>query len=340
MPSIRGASTRTGRSTVLKSISVLAVALAGALAAGTATAQTYGFGQPATPAAIAGWNIDVNGLSGAGLPAGRGTVAEGQKVYEERCASCHGVFGEGAGRYPVLAGGQGTLTADRSVQTVGSYWPYAPTLFDYVRRAMPFPAPQTLSDDQVYAVVAFILNLNNIVPANAVMDAKTLAAVKMPNRDGFLTSTWTHDTRPDLHSTACMKNCKSGPVQVISDLVSLHVTPEQTESGNVGSQVEFKEAPAGPATAARPAVPSVTFAQVQKIIAQRCAVCHAQKPTQPGFSAAPMGVMLDTPQRIKAAAKKIGEQAVESQAMPIGNVTNMTQAERKLLGAWIAGGAK
>jgi len=323
---------------MFKSLSIAAGVAAVLLIAGATIAdagQRYGFGQPATQTQIAGWNIDVNGLTGAGLPPGHGSVAQGQQIFEARCAVCHGDFGEGAGRYPVLAGGQGTLTAERPLKTVGSYWPYAPTLYDYVRRAMPFPAPQSLTNDQVYAVVAYILNLNNIVPSSAVLDAKSLAAIKMPNRDGFEASTWKHDTRPVLHTVACMKNCKPTPVRVISDLVSLHVTPDETERGDAGSTVEMAAAPKAAA-----AVPAPPFSKVQHVIAQRCAVCHAQKPTQPGIASAPLGIMLDTPARIKAAAGMIESQAVKSHAMPLGNATHMTAQERALVGAWIEAGAK
>jgi mono/diheme cytochrome c family protein len=294
--------------------------------AGAAAAQTrYGFGQPATPAEIKGWDIDVNGLTGAGLPPGHGSVNEGSNVFEQKCAMCHGDFGEGVGRYPVLAGGKGSLTKSRPIKTVGSYWPYAPTLFDYIRRAMPFPDPQSLTNDQVYALTAYILNLNDIVPDDAVMDAKTLAAVKMPNRDGFVT---VHV--PDVSGTFCMHDCKPAPVKITSDLVNLHVTPSETEIGDAGSTVDMNAS-----APARVAVASVPFAKVQAIVTQRCAVCHAAHPSEPGVTAAPMGIMLDTPARIKAAASAIEQQAVKSTAMPLGNVTHMTASERELIGQWI-----
>jgi cytochrome c len=306
------------------------VALAAALvllagAAGARADQTYGFGQVVTPAQTAAWNIDVNGLTGAGLPPGKGSVADGSKLWEQKCSVCHGDFGEGAGRYPALVGGQGTLTKDRPELTVGSYWPYAPTLFDYIKRAMPFPAPESLSDPEVYALTAYILNANDIVPKDAVMDAKTLAAVKMPNAGGFYQAQW------DTHNVVCMTNCKPGPVKVTQDLVSLHVTPDETERGDVGSSVALAQPTAAPA---------VAFASVAPIVAQRCATCHAAHPTQPGIAQAPMGVLLDTPARIAAQAKRIYAQSVASQQMPLGNVTHMTDAERKLLGAWISGGAQ
>lgn len=151
----------------------------------------YGIGRAATPDEIAGWNIDV-GRDGNGLPAGSGTVSHGRDIFAQQCAACHGEKGEGLVG-DRLVGGQGTLATAKPVRTVGSYWPYAPTLFDYIRRAMPQNAPQSLSNDEVYAVSAYILSLNGIVPAEATLDAKALAAIKMPNRDGF-----GGDPRPDV----------------------------------------------------------------------------------------------------------------------------------------------
>ena len=165
-----------------------------ALAAVTAGAQAqgkYGIGHPATPDQIAGWNIDI-GRDGRGLPPGSGSVSHGHEIFVQQCAACHGDKAEG-GIGDRLVGGQGTLAAAKPVRTVGSYWPYAPTLFDYIRRAMPQNAPQSLSNDDVYAVSAYILSLNGIVPADATLDAKSLAAVRMPNRDGF-----GGDPRPDV----------------------------------------------------------------------------------------------------------------------------------------------
>jgi S-disulfanyl-L-cysteine oxidoreductase SoxD len=310
------------RSTTFKWLSVCTVSAAlltgVALGDSTQLQQPYGFGRTPTQAEINAWNIDVRGSDGNGLPPGSGTVAQGEAIYAAQCASCHGDFGEGNGRMPLLAGGRGTLTSAQPMQTVGSYWPYAPTLFDYIRRAMPFPNPESLSNDEVYAVTAYVLYLNDIVKQNSVLDAKTLAAITMPNRNGFV-----KDPRPDIHNVACMYDCKSAPVQITSDLAkTLHVTPSQAQNS--------------PA----PAPTSVSFAAVQAIIAQRCAVCHAEKPTQPGVSQAPMGVLLDTPQQIKAEAAAIKSQTVTSQAMPVGNVTNMTDQERALVGAWIDAGAK
>jgi cytochrome c len=157
----------------------------------SAQAQTFGLGAPPDAALVRAWDIDVS-PDGAGLPAGSGSVAQGRRVYAARCAVCHGAEGQG-GPMDRLAGGQGTLASGRPVKTVGSYWPYATTLFDYVRRAMPFDAPQSLSAGEVYAVTAFVLHLNGIVPEDAVLDAAALPAIAMPNRGGFVP-----DPRPDV----------------------------------------------------------------------------------------------------------------------------------------------
>jgi cytochrome c len=161
------------------------------LLAAAAFAQPHGVGRPADRAEIAGWDIDVRG-DGAGLPAGSGSVAAGKAIYQSKCAACHGAAGEG-GMADALVGGAGSLATGKPIRTVGSYWPYAPTLFDYVRRAMPFNAPQSLTPDETYGVVAYVLFLDHIVPRDAVMNARSLARVRMPNRNGFVDT----DPRPD-----------------------------------------------------------------------------------------------------------------------------------------------
>ncbi len=150
-----------------------------------ALAETPDLGQPVTPEEMAVWDISI-GPDGAGLPSGSGTPQQGEEVYVEKCLGCHGEKGSGKPN-DQLVGGLGTLTGDQpAVKTVGSFWPYATTLFDYVRRAMPANAPRSLSDDEVYAVCAYILQLNGIIDESAVMNAQTLAKVQMPNRDGFI----------------------------------------------------------------------------------------------------------------------------------------------------------
>ncbi|WP_250501150.1 cytochrome c [Caballeronia sp. GAWG1-5s-s] len=150
----------------------------------TQRAAIDAIGTPLNATEIAAWNIDV-APDGRGLPAGSGDVATGAHIFAAKCAACHGANGEG-GLGDRLIGGRGTLATDKPVRTVGSYWPYATTLFDYIRRAMPYNAPQSLSADEVYALSAWILNRNGIVPDDARLDAHSLAAIRMPNRDGFV----------------------------------------------------------------------------------------------------------------------------------------------------------
>lgn len=152
---------------------------------------TYGLGRTPTAEEIRAWNVTIP-PDGTGLPSGSGTAALGKSVYTERCAACHGERGEG-GKYDRLVGGRNTLTTDKPVLTIGSFWPYATTLWSYINRAQPLDEPGSLTADQVYAVTAYLLLLNGIIGEQEVMDARTLPQVKMPNRDGFVP-----DPRPDV----------------------------------------------------------------------------------------------------------------------------------------------
>lgn len=158
----------------------------------SASSPAMHFGRSPTAEEIAGWNIDVV-PDGTGLPVGHGTAAEGAKIFATRCAACHGANAEGIavpgrGAFPRLVGGIGTLRDDMPIKTVGSYWPYATGVFDYIRRAMPLTAPGSLTSDEAYSLVAFILSRNSIIAENAVMDEKSLPKVTMPNRNGFFRS--------------------------------------------------------------------------------------------------------------------------------------------------------
>ena len=210
----------------------VAAGLAGLALGAPAAADPLGLGREATPEEIAAWDIDVR-PDGQGLPAGEGDVMTGEMVYTERCASCHGVFGEGAGRWPVLMGGFNTLESDRPVKTIGSYWPYASTIWDYVHRAMPFGDAQSLSDDEVYAVVAYLLYLNDLVSDDFVADAGSFAAVELPNEDGFIP-----DDRPETElnrfsGEVCMSACKED-VGITMRAAVLDVTP----GGGGGADLE------------------------------------------------------------------------------------------------------
>ncbi len=196
----------------MRSRSVVASGLAVALiAAACATAPrmsqspppTVGFGKAIGEADIAPWNIDIRTSDGRGLPPGRGSVADGKRVYDAKCRECHGPDAKGGSVYGSMVGGIGSFTTSTRVLTPGSMYPYAPILFDYIRRAMPMDKPQTMSNDEIYAVSAYILNLNGLIPADAVMDASSMPKVTMPNRNGFIP-----DDRPDTKAARCMQNCR------------------------------------------------------------------------------------------------------------------------------------
>jgi cytochrome c len=171
----------------------------------TAPKNTSGaaFGKPISEQDLKAWNIDIRTQDGQGLPAGQGNAVAGETIYNAKCASCHGPDAKGGPVFGTMVGGIGSFTTNARVLTPGSMYPYAPILFDYVRRAMPMDKPQSLTNDEVYALSAYILNLNGLVGKTDEMNSKTLAAVKMPNRDGFIV-----DDRPDTNAVRCMTNCK------------------------------------------------------------------------------------------------------------------------------------
>ena len=181
----------------MRKSSVIAILLSLAIGASIANAQTS-FSEPASAEDIALVNLSID-TNGQNLPDGSGTAEQGKPLYDTHCASCHGVDGEGTIANK-LVGGHGTLGTDAPVKTVGSYWPYATTLFDYSRRTMPYTAPLSLSNDDYYAITAYILNMNDVIANDAVMDKSTLAEVVMPNRDGFLNS------YPDIPDKYIIKN--------------------------------------------------------------------------------------------------------------------------------------
>jgi len=182
----------------------LASAIGAWMLAMTAQAGSYGIGTRPTDAQIAAWNIDV-APDGKSLPPGSGTVAQGRALYDLQCSACHGSDLQG-GMGPALAGGKGTLASDKPLKTVGSYWPYATTLFDYIRRTMPLQAPQSLSADEVYALVGYILFRNDILSADTTVDSAQVLKVRMPNRDGFYL-----DDRPDTKNSPCYSKCLAAP---------------------------------------------------------------------------------------------------------------------------------
>ena len=187
--------------------------------------RNYGIGHPATAEQIAGWDIDVR-PDGQGAPPGRGSVKDGEKVYMEKCAACHGEFGESAGRWPQIAQGKGTLASHDPVKTVGSYFPYLSTVLDYIRRSMPFGDAESLTNDELYAVVAYVLNLNDIVDDNFVLSEETWAQVKMPNSGGFFDDDRETSEKAFWNPNPCMKDC-GGPVTITGRALSIDVTPDE-----------------------------------------------------------------------------------------------------------------
>ena len=189
------------------------------------TPRNYGIGHAASPEQIAGWDIDVR-PDGQGAPSARGSVREGEKVYTDRCAACHGEFGESAGRWPQIAQGKGTLASHDPVKTVGSYFPYLSSVFDYTRRAMPFGDAESLTNDELYGVVAYVLYLNDIVDENFVLSKETWAQVKMPNSGGFFDDDRETSEKAFWNPNPCMTNCKA-PAAITGRALSIGVTPDE-----------------------------------------------------------------------------------------------------------------
>jgi len=239
----------------------------------------HGLGRPATSEELTSWDIDVR-PDGAGLPAGMGSVADGQAIYDEKCASCHGTFGE-SNDYIALAGGIGTLASANPQRTVGSKLNYATTLWDYINRAMPFNNSKTLSANEVYAVTAYVLNLNEIVSADAVLDQHSLPKVVMPNRDGFTLDHGmsTATGQGDVSNTVCMNDCAPGDIKVTSEL-PIGFTSQMY--GDIQSHFRRFDRPLRPTSASDTTSRGWTLAQ-----SNGCFACHDidEPRVGPAFSA-------------------------------------------------------
>ena len=185
--------------------------------------RPFNLGKIATAEEVAGWDIDVR-PDGLGAPVGMGNAIDGEEVYSDLCAACHGDFGEGVDRWPELVGGEGSLDTHDPLKTTGSYWPYASTLYDYVYRAMPFGEAQSLSYDETYQIVAFLLYMNDIIEDDFDLSHENLGAIVMPNRDGFFMP----DPRPDAQPVSaepCMNNCNVA-TSIMGRARDIDVTPE------------------------------------------------------------------------------------------------------------------
>ena len=188
-----------------------------------AETRPFNLGTVATAEQVAGWDIDVR-PDGLGAPIGTGNAYDGEEVYIDRCAACHGDFGEAVDNWPVLVGGEGTLDTHDPVKTTGSYWPYASTMYDYIYRAMPFGEAQSLTHDETYQIVAYLLYMNDIIDDEFEVNQENIGTIEMPNRDGFMLP----DPRPDaqpVSGLACMKDCDV-PTTVIGKARDIDVTPE------------------------------------------------------------------------------------------------------------------
>jgi S-disulfanyl-L-cysteine oxidoreductase SoxD len=192
--------------------------------------DTSGIGREATEEEIAGWDIDIF-YDGDNAPEGSGTALEGEDLYVQLCASCHGDFGEGAGRWPELTGGEGTLPSEHPVKTVGSYWPYAGTLLDYTYRAMPYGFGQSLTPDELYAISAYILYLNDVIDADFELSHETLRDVRMPNEDGFYPDDREETEAHFWQDEPCMENCLDGEAEIVMRATILDVTPDGNGGG-------------------------------------------------------------------------------------------------------------
>jgi S-disulfanyl-L-cysteine oxidoreductase SoxD len=208
---------------LVKYVSYATIGMALCVSVSQASERVFNLGAVATPEEVAGWDIDVR-PDGLGAPVGSGNAYDGEEVYLDRCAACHGDFGEGVDAWPVLAGGAGTLDSHDPVKTTGSYWPYASTMYDYIYRAMPFGEAQSLSHDETYQVVAYLLYMNDIIDDEYEVSHENIGSIEMPNQNGFVLP----DPRPDVQITdanPCMSNCVA-PTQIIGKARDIGVTPE------------------------------------------------------------------------------------------------------------------
>lgn len=222
----------------------------------------FGIGRGALPEEVAAWNTDIR-PDGQGLPVGSGDVLTGEEIYVENCSVCHGDFGEAVGRWPVLAGGDGTLANKDPIKTVGSYWPYLSTVFDYVHRAMPFGHSQSLEPDQVYSLTAYILYLNDLVDEDFSLSNDNFADVAMPNVDNFIMDDRETTELPLFSAEACMENCKDS-VEITMHASVLDVTPEETAAK---AEEAAKAEPAAEAPPAEPAAETPAAEPVTEVAA-------------------------------------------------------------------------
>ncbi len=203
-----------------------AAVIIAATASSAVAGGKFGLGRVAHPEEIKAWDIDVR-PDGQGLPKGSGNAVDGEEIFAEKCAACHGDFAEGVDRWPVLAGGLDTLNTEDPVKTVGSYWPYLSTAYDYIYRAMPYGEAQSLEPDEVYSIIAYILYMNDLIDDEFELSDTSFTTVRLPNEKNFI-----QDARPDTptlkQGEPCMSDCKP-EVKVTMRARVLDVTPDSDE---------------------------------------------------------------------------------------------------------------
>jgi len=251
--------------------------VAGLTVSATATAVwagEYGLGRPALPEEVAAWDVKIM-PDGRGLPEGEGDVWTGEEVFIEKCAVCHGDFAEGVGNWPKLAGGEGTLADKDPLKTVGSYWPYLSTVWDYVNRSMPFGNAQSLSPDEVYAITAYILYSNFLVEDDFVLSHENFAEFEMPNADGFIVDNRAETEYAIWHGEPCMENCKDG-VEITMRAAVLDVTPEEegTEAGEAAAPATEEPTEVAAAEAEPAAAPDPELVAAGEKVFRQCKACH------------------------------------------------------------------
>jgi cytochrome c551/c552 len=316
----------------------------------------YGLGRAPTPQEIAAWDIDVR-PDGHGLKVGKGTVAQGQKIYDAQCASCHGTFGE-SNRYMAVAGGvrKSDLTTGRAsmllqsdgLRTLGTKLNYATTLWDYIFRAMPWTNPQSLSVDETYAVTAYVLHLNEIVPADYELNDKTLLSVQMPNRNGLTTAHGLGSVkgRPDAQGSLCMKDC-------VKDVTIASEIPEfaRNQSGNLAQQkrplgpmrgIDTTRFDAGKTATTQVATQTAAPHPSDLIARHACTACHGltNKIVGPGFNEIATKYQGRTDAQAYLSKRiKEGGQGVWGE-IPMPPQTGLKESDADEIARWIASGAK
>ncbi len=257
------------------------VVVASAGAGAASLAGGYGLGRPALAEEVAAWDTDIR-PDGLGLPEGSGDVLTGEELFVEKCSMCHGEFGEAVGRWPVLANGFGTLTHKDPVKTIGSYWPYLSTVYDYVQRAMPFGEAASLSNDETYAIVAYLMYVNDLVDDEFVLSKENFTEVRLVNEDNFFMDDRMETEFPLFTQEACMTNCKD-TVEITMHASMLDVTPDSgvvraqpAAEGAVEAAPAAEEAAPAEEAAATEETGGVDMALIEdgEGVFKKCRACH------------------------------------------------------------------